>query len=157
MRAILPILFAMIIALTGCSGLSRSPGGGEQGEQGREVLLPEAKTSPAVMDLLTRAREAAAQGDMARAESLLERSVRIEPGNATLWNYLAKLRLQQGRMQEAQGLAAKSTALAAGNARLVADNWRIIAHARYQSGDLAGARKAEARAKEILATSEEAY
>jgi tetratricopeptide (TPR) repeat protein len=155
MRLISMVLLALATLLSGCSVMSPSSRPAQQeGPGSEEVLLPGSQTSPAVMDLLTRARQAAAQGDIPKAESLLERSVRIEPRNATLWNYLAKLKLEQGRTQEAQGLAAKSTALAANNNRLVADNWRIIAHALYQSGDIAGARKAEARAREILATSD---
>jgi predicted Zn-dependent protease len=119
-----------------------------------QAILPEPNTSPAVVSLVKRARVAARDGDLQRAESLLERSVRIEPRNATLWNYLARLRLEQGRLNEAQGLAAKSNALAGDNHRLAADNWRIIAHARYQNGDVAGAKQAQARANQLFQTDE---
>ena len=101
------------------------------------------------MSLLGKAREATLAGDYQRAEVLLERTVRIEPRNASLWNYLAKLRLQQGRYQEAIGLATKSNNLAKENKTLLADNWRIIAHAKYQLGDYPGAEKAQTKAAEI--------
>jgi len=103
-----------------------------------------------VVDLLNQARSATQAGDLQRADVLLERSVRIEPRNATLWNYLAKLRLHQGRLQEAMGLAAKSNALASKDHKLMADNWRIIAHARYQKGDINGAREAQSKADALL-------
>lgn len=120
------------------------------GEPPDKIIYPAPETSPAVVDLLNQARAATKQGQLQRAEVLLERSVRIEPRNPTLWNYLAKLRLHQGRMQEAMGLAAKSNALTANNNKLKADNWRIIAHARYQSGDVYGAKEAQQKADDLL-------
>lgn len=117
------------------------------GEPADKVIYPSSKTSPAVVNLLNQAREATRQGQLQKAEVLLERTVRIEPRNATLWNYLAKLRLHQGRYQEAIGLAAKSSALSGSHDdKLKADNWRIIAHAHYQQGDMAAAKKAEMKA-----------
>jgi hypothetical protein len=76
--------------------------------------------------------------------------VRIEPRNPALWNYLAKLRLHQGRLQEAMNLASKSNALAGANNKLKAANWRIIAHARFQSGNIPGAKQAETKADALL-------
>ncbi len=108
-----------------------------------KMIVPGAQTSPAVVSLLEQARTATQQGDVQRAEVLLERTVRIEPKNAILWNYLAKIRLQQGRFNEAAGLAQKSNVLAKGDKKLQIDNWRIIAHARNRNGDLAGAREAQ--------------
>lgn len=120
-------------------------------EPADKVIYPSPQTSPAVVDLLNQARAATQAGKLQRAEVLLERTVRIEPRNPTLWNYLAKLRLHQGRLQEAMGLAAKSNALSSShNDKLKADNWRIIAHARYQQGDLAGAKQAQMKADALL-------
>ncbi len=120
-------------------------------EPASKIITPAPTTSPAVVDLLNQARAATQQGQLQRAEVLLERTVRIEPRNPTLWNYLAKLRLHQGRLQEAMGLAAKSNALSSStDDKLKADNWRIIAHARYQQGDMAGARKAQLKADALL-------
>ena len=115
-----------------------------------KVIYPSPQTSPAVVDLLNQARAATQQGQLQRAEILLERCVRIEPRNPSLWNYLAKLRLHQGHLQAAMNLAAKSNALAANNSKLKAANWRIIAHARYQNGDINGAKDAEQKADALL-------
>lgn len=117
------------------------------GEDPKQIVVPDKNTSSAVISLLEKARVATKQGDYQRAEVLLERTVRIEPRNATLWNYLAKLRLQQTRFNEAIGLAQKSNNLAHSNNHLKADNWRILAHAKYQLGDVVGAQAAEAKAK----------
>lgn len=115
-------------------------------ESPNKVISPSAKTSPAVVALLNKARDATRQGHMQRAEVLLERTVRIEPRNPTLWNYLAKLHLYQGRLHQAIGLAARSNALAGNDKKLRASNWRIIAHARYKQGDMAGAEAAQKKA-----------
>ena len=119
------------------------------GEDPNKTVLPDKNTSSAVLSLLDKAREATLAGDYQRAEVLLERTVRIEPRNASLWNYLAKLRLQQGRYQEAIGLATKSNNLAKENKTLLGDNWRIIAHAKYQMGDYPGAEQAQNKASEL--------
>ncbi|MGD8484531.1 MAG: tetratricopeptide repeat protein [Thioalkalispiraceae bacterium] len=111
-----------------------------------QKVRPQVGTSKAVLALLSQARQAALQGELNRAESFLERALRIEPRNAVLWHYMAKLRLNQGRLKQAAGLAAKSNSLDAGNKTLQADNWRIIAHARHQAGDIAGARAAQQKA-----------
>ena len=84
-----------------------------------------------------------------KAEARLERALRIEPRNAALWYYMAKLRLHQGQYSQAAGLAAKSNSLDKGDRILQADNWRIIAHARYQNGDIAGAQRAQQKAAEL--------
>ena len=113
-------------------------------------IRPAPETSKAALALLDKARAAAEEGDLTVAEAQLERALRIEPQNAVLWHYMAKLRLHQGQLSQAAGLAAKSNSLDRGNAQLQADNWRIIAHARYQKGDKAGSREAQQRADELL-------
>ena len=93
--------------------------------------MAQARPQPAkaVRALLERARKQQAAGDLVGAANTLERAVRIEPGNALVWNRLAHVRLEQGRYTQAAGLAAKSKALAGGDAVLKADNDRIIARA----------------------------
>jgi tetratricopeptide (TPR) repeat protein len=133
--------------LFGCATTRQQASVELPGEDPKQIVAPDKNTSSAVISLLEKARDATKQGDYQRAEIFLERTVRIEPRNATLWNYLAKLRLHQTRYNEAIGLAQKSNNLAHTNHHLKADNWRILAHAKYQLGDIAGAQAAEARAK----------
>ncbi len=113
-------------------------------------IRPSAQTSKAALALLAKARQAANEGQLSVAEAQLERALRIEPQNAVLWHYMAKLRLHQGMLSQAAGLAAKSNSLDQGDSQLQADNWRIIAHARYQRGDKTGAEAAQRRAEQLL-------
>lgn len=138
-----------LFLITACT--TRQPAGIEvPGEDPAQTILPGVETSPAIVKLLNSARDATRQGDYQKAEVLLERTLRIEPRNPVLWHYMAKLRLHQGRLKEAIGLAAKSNTLARANKRLQADNWRIIAHSKHQSGDIYGAREAQAKTDALL-------
>ena len=113
-------------------------------------IRPSPQTSKAALALLAKARQAANEGQLSVAEAQLERALRIEPQNAVLWHYMAKLRLHQGQLGQAAGLAAKSNSLDQDDRQLQADNWRIIAHARYQKGDKAGAESAQRRVEQLL-------
>ncbi len=146
MKQLLYILVLFIFA--GCATTQRA-GVELPGEDPSKTVLPEKNTSPAVISLIEKARVATQQGDYQRAEVLLERTVHIEPKNATLWHYLAKLRLHQSRYQDAVGLAQKSSYLAGSNNKLIADNWRIIAHSKQQMGDQAGAVQAQDKARQF--------
>lgn len=108
-----------------------------------QQIQPDSSTSSAVLALIKKARVNAINGEFDKAISGLERALRIEPANATVWHYMAKLFLQQENYKQAAGYAAKSTSLARSNKRLIIDNWRIIAHARYRLGDIKGAKKAQ--------------
>ena len=149
------LLGITLLLLAGCSVSPQHP----ESQQGFEVepgasdqsqIRPSPQTSKAALALLAKARQAANQGQLSVAEAQLERALRIEPQNAVLWHYMAKLRLHQGQLSQAAGLAAKSNSLDQGNSELQADNWRIIAHARYQKGDKPGAEAAQRRAEQLL-------
>jgi predicted Zn-dependent protease len=77
------------------------------------------------------------------AAAVLERGIRIQPGNPLLWQRLARVRLEQGQPQLAEELAKKSNVFAAGNVVLVRENWALIAEARRRKGDEEGAKDAE--------------
>ena len=121
-------------------------------EDGKAKVRPQAGTSKAVLALLSMARQAAMDGELTRSEAFLERALRIEPRNPVLWHYMAKLRLHQGRLKQAAGLAAKSNSLDRNDKTLQADNWRIIAHARHQQGDIEGAKRAQEKVDALLST-----
>ncbi len=146
-------LLLLGLLLTGCvtAPVQPQPEGLPVGEGDESQVRPTRETSRPVLALLDKARGAAKQGDLDVAESQLERALRIEPRNAVLWHYMAKLRLHQGRLDQAAGLAAKSNSLdRTRNYQLQADNWRIIAHARYRNGDAAGAKAAQQRVDALL-------
>lgn len=90
-----------------------------------------------------RQRQAA---DFAGAAATLERAVGLKPQDAQLWNRLARVRMEQGLHSQAANLAAKSNTLAGDQPALKQDNWSVIATARRQAGDAAGAADAERRA-----------
>jgi Flp pilus assembly protein TadD len=102
---------------------------------------------PPAADALARQAEQQRQsGDYAGAAASLERSLRIAPREAYLWNRLARVRLEQGQSGQAGNLAARSNDLAGDTPAIKQDNWRIIAEARRRSGDITGASEAEQRA-----------
>ncbi len=88
-------------------------------------------------------------GDFAGAAATLENALGHQPRDALLWNRLARVRLEQGQQTQAANLAAKSNSLAGDQASLRQDNWSIIATARRQAGDAAGAAEAERKARGV--------
>lgn len=101
---------------------------------------------PAADGLARQAEQQRQQGDYAGAAATLERSLRIAPREAYLWNRLARVRMEQGLSAQAGQLAARSNDLAGNQGNIKQDNWRIIAESRRRAGDTAGASEAEQRA-----------
>jgi Flp pilus assembly protein TadD len=101
---------------------------------------------PAADGLARQAEQQRQQGDYAGAAATLERSLRIAPREAYLWNRLARVRMEQGLAAQAGQLAARSNDLAGSQTTIKRDNWRIIAESRRRAGDTTGASEAEKRA-----------
>lgn len=112
-----------------------------------QVAVARPQPARAVVVLMKRAADQRVAGDYAAAAASLERGLRIDPRNPTLWNRLAKVRLQQQQYARAESFAAKSNALAGGDAALQADNWDLIARARAALGDHQGSTDARQRAR----------
>ncbi|MEW6489479.1 MAG: tetratricopeptide repeat protein, partial [Thermodesulfobacteriota bacterium] len=86
------------------------------------------------------------------AAAALERALRIEPANPDLWARLAEVRLAQGEPRQAESFALKALGLSAPGEHLFAARCQqLVAKARRAQGDEAGARAAEARARELEA------
>jgi predicted Zn-dependent protease len=100
---------------------------------------------PAADGLARQAEQQRQTGDYAGAAATLERSLRIAPREAYLWNRLARVRMEQGLAPQAGQLAARSNDFAGGKANIKQDNWRIIAESKRRAGDTAGAADAERR------------
>ncbi|MDH3692995.1 MAG: tetratricopeptide repeat protein [Gammaproteobacteria bacterium] len=130
-------LLCLLLALTSCAAPVRLPT-----EEGPVVY----DSQPAVVALLSDAERETGAGDLDRAAAALERALRIDPGDAMAWHQLAKLRLQQGAINEAISLANKSTQLANDTPALQRANWRLVADAYDEKGDTAKARRARERA-----------
>ena len=121
---------------------------GETTEPAAEPLAAHSDNT-AVVALLDTVRQDTAAGKFDSAAATLERALRIEPRNASLWHQLARARLSQGQSGQAIQLANKSNTLAADDNQLRAENWLLIGQARTQRGDYAGAEAAYAQAEKL--------
>jgi len=106
-------------------------------------------SNQAVAALLDSANKHVKNNQLDKAGAALERALRVEPRNASIWHDLAQIRLHQGQYQQAESLAGKSNNLASGNRALQSRNWKVIASARKASGNPAGAEEAEAQAAQL--------
>ncbi|MEJ2060137.1 MAG: tetratricopeptide repeat protein [Gammaproteobacteria bacterium] len=105
--------------------------------------------NPAVVALLNEAERQSLAGQYDEAATNVERALRIAPRDANLWHELAKLRLQQGQLQQAEALAHRSNSLAGQDRALQARNWALIAQARAKRGLNAQAEAARRKAREL--------
>jgi predicted Zn-dependent protease len=103
----------------------------------------------AVAGLMESARADAAAGKLSTAAASIERALRIEPRNPRLWQELARVRLQQGQLVQAEEVAKRSSSFAGSDNALRAENWRLIAQAREALGDADGARAARESAEKL--------
>jgi len=159
MKRLIFLLFMLLSACSTAPQRSIPPvvdGTGEHGEHvpleplpDRVEMPPPAPSGGAVVALLDRADNFRQAGDISNEAATIERALRIDPRNARLWHRLAAARLDQDQPQQAEQLALKSNALSAGDTRLQADNWQLVAKARWSRNDSNGARAAEIRAQEL--------
>jgi cytochrome c-type biogenesis protein CcmH/NrfG len=87
-----------------------------------------------VSDLKHQAEAQMASGREDLAFLTLERAVRINPNDSTLWNMLAQIQLERGNLDQAEQLARKSNLLAGKDRGLRRRNWGIIAQALEKKG-----------------------
>lgn len=130
-----------LVGIAGCSNLP--------GPSGAPEPLPVGSDNSAVVALVQNARQEAAAGQFNTAAATLERALRIEPRNPTLWHELARVNLHEGQPLQAAQFATKSNTFAGDNTALRASNWRLIGQARTQTGDHSGAESAFERAAQI--------
>ena len=105
-----------------------------------------APLSPAVNALASAANQSNKSGDIEAATTTIERAIRIEPRNATLYYKLAVLRLKQSKPKLAEDLAKKALLLATNDAALKKHSWLLVARARELLGDINGSSEAKAQA-----------
>ncbi|MCP3853053.1 MAG: tetratricopeptide repeat protein [Gammaproteobacteria bacterium] len=89
----------------------------------------------AVLDLLAQSKSAIDEGDYGTAERLLNRALRIEPGNAWLWHNMAVLNFYQEDYQQAIQQALKSDNLEKNNAQLGKNNAKVIKQSYLELGE----------------------
>ena len=76
-----------------------------------EAISPRRSPPPVVGSLLRQSEQASAQQQWSKAETYLQRALRISPKNALLWNRMAATKLQQGKKSQAIQFASKSNAI----------------------------------------------
>lgn len=102
--------------------------------------------SPAVNALALASNQDSASGNVEAATASIERAIRIEPRNATLYYKLALLKLKQSKPGLAEDLAKKAALLASNDAQLKKHSWLLVARAREMQGDMKGGKEARAKA-----------
>jgi tetratricopeptide (TPR) repeat protein len=106
-------------------------------------------TSAAVESLMVAAEKYSQAGNLAAAESTLERALRINPRNPELTYQLAALRLKQQQPRSAEELAKKAVFLAASDSALKKRCWLLISEARKLLKDSQGATEAREKAASL--------
>ena len=154
-------LFATSLALlSSCSSVPRQDAPVEDRTTGRVDLPDEtgsqtssnqsqsSKTGDPIVvaGLQQDAIELKKQGEPAKAAAVLERAIRIQPRNPTLWHQLADVRYSQQKYAQAESLALRSNGYAATNDAIRHKNWLLIAEARAKQGNHKGARAAREQA-----------
>jgi tetratricopeptide (TPR) repeat protein len=104
---------------------------------GRPLALS-GRGNEAVLALLAEAERELAAGQPEQAVVTLERALRIEPRNPTIWHYLGLARLDTGDYAQAETMASRSHSLAPGDRALRARNARLVTTAREASGQPTG-------------------
>ena len=105
-----------------------------------------APLSPAVGALALAANQSSKSGNIEAATTTIERAIRIEPRNATLYYKLAVLRLKQSKPRLAEDLAKKAVLLATNDLQLKKHSWLLVARAREIQGDIRGGKEARTNA-----------
>ncbi|MFZ2449324.1 MAG: hypothetical protein WAW36_02245 [Methylovulum miyakonense] len=114
-----------------------------------EPLQAFAPLSPVVGTLVLAANKSTEKGNVESATATIERAIRIEPRNATLFYKLALLRLKQSKPKLAEDLAKKSVLLAGNDKQLKKHSWLLIARARDMQNNPEGAKEARKKAEKL--------
>jgi len=109
---------------------------------------------PAADNLLQEGESARQRGDYETAVNSLERGIRMAPRSAALYLALAKTRLAMAQFNNASQMAQRAVTLlpaAPQGAELTAkmEAWIVVAQAREQQGDSAGAQRAREHAEAL--------
>lgn len=104
----------------------------------------EYRLGPAAQSLVTQARAQVQRGELPGASTTLDRAIRIEPNNPLLWIEVARLRLAENDLRQAEGCARKALALASGDRATRAQAGHVLADALRAQRRIPEARELEA-------------
>lgn len=107
---------------------------------------PPAPSNPAVLALLSDAEKYQQQGNMAAAQSRLQRAQRIAPRDPKVYYQLAQTHYELEDYRLAEQVALKGVSYAQGNNTEQKRFWLLLADIRNKAGDSAGAKAAREQA-----------
>lgn len=87
----------------------------------------EYRLGPAAQSLVNQARQQIAKGLHPAASATLDRALRIEPQNPLLWIEVARLRLAEGDLQQAERCARRALLLGSTDASVRLDAGHLLA------------------------------
>ena len=105
--------------------------------------------SQASEQLLADARKSFVVGDLATAEAITNRGLRIAPADPALWLQLAKIRVGQKSYAEAVSLSERAQVLAENDLGIQIDALQIMAHAERGRGNLERAKELEEQVRAL--------
>lgn len=144
--ALWPLMMCLVL-LAGCASRPPTEPASEPDVEPAAPMTAELELSGSpALALLERAHLARASGNDGSAGRLLERALNISPDSSWLYMELAQLRLHQGDFSNAEGFALRALRLAPDHDDYRADLWLLVAQAREQQGNDAGARQARQQA-----------
>lgn len=85
--------------------------------------------------LLKDGQKALESGDVARAEMLIGRALRVEPKNGDLWFVMARVKLAKGDPAQAVQFCLKSISLGGGHHALLVADYQVMERAYRQMGN----------------------
>ena len=104
----------------------------EQEEKSIPAMKP--RKGPA-QTLFRDAERALEKGDYGQAEILLERALRVEPGNGWYWHAMGRVKYAQGSFEQTIQFCLKSNSLAGPDADLKRNNQLLLNKAYRKTGD----------------------
>ncbi|MFK7958211.1 MAG: hypothetical protein AB8B96_19090 [Lysobacterales bacterium] len=107
--------------------------------------------------LIERARDAEAQGALEQASILVSQALEVAPSDASHWQYLAEIELEQGQYSAAIDHARQSFELGPQMGQICARNWLTIQRANEGLRQSAAATQAGARAEQCAVQSQPEY
>lgn len=130
-------VFMLLVFIAGCAVQAPQPAPGDpQTDPGEIGRVPPAQEpmSAAGTSLLAEGRAQREAGEIAQASSTLERAIRIDPRQATLWLELARVRMQEGNYAQAEQLARKAGSLGGPHTSMQTEIDDVIGEARRRQG-----------------------
>lgn len=108
--------------------------------------------NPALTELERESDQARSEGDLARAETLLERALRMDSRDPQLLENMAEVQLALGHWEQAETFAERARAARSDSADQCRRSWRMVALAREGAGNMKGAVRAWNEAEACLKT-----